>query len=260
MDALAPPAAQTRAAPAHSALRASTAAPGGGGLRNAVSLLPFRSAGLLTPAQCRLSHATANNRRFSAIRAGSGAEPNGAGANAESTAQLDARTPHSAADDAAADALCRRQVLGALAIAPALLAPLMAPRMAEAEEAAPEAAAVAAAEAAAGAVAAGSAAGDAPRVTEKVFLDIAVDGAPVGRLVIGVYGEDVPIGAARFAQLAKGVAGVSYRRKEFLRLTDSYLQGGTLRSFSLTGSGVDPTAFVGGTNADAIAQELQQLQ
>ncbi|CAI5481148.1 unnamed protein product [Closterium sp. Yama58-4] len=229
MEVLASPAAQAFSASAHCALRALSPALGGGGLHNAASLLPLRSAGLVKKSLCRPSHAVAaadNNHRSPAIRAGS-----------------------NSADDAAADALCRRQVLGALAIAPTLL---MAPRMAQAEEAA---VAVAGEE-----VAAGSAAGDAPRVTEKVFLDIAVDGAPVGRLVIGVYGEAVPIGAARFAQLAKGVAGVSYRRKDFVRLTDSYVQGGALRAFSLTGSAADPAAFVGGLNADAVAQELQQLQ
>ncbi|CAI5961635.1 unnamed protein product [Closterium sp. NIES-64] len=233
MEALASPAAQACSASAHSSLRASSPSLGGGGLRNAASLLPLRSAGLVKKSLCRPSHAVAaadNNQRPSAIRAGSNAP-----------------------DDAAADALCRRQVLGALAIAPTLL---MAPRMAVAEEAA---VAVTGEEVAAGSPA-GSAAGDAPRVTEKVFLDIAVDGAPVGRLVIGVYGEAAPVGAARFAQLAKGVAGVSYRRKDFLRLTDSYVQGGALRSFSLTGSAADPAAFVGGLDADAVAQELQQLQ
>ncbi|CAI5977519.1 unnamed protein product [Closterium sp. NIES-65] len=233
MEALASPPAQACSASAHSSLRASSPFLGGGGLRNAASLLPLRSAGLVKKSLCRPSHAVAaadNNQRPSAIRAGSNAP-----------------------DDAAADALCRRQVLGALAIAPTLL---MAPRMAVAEEAA---VAVTGEEVAAGSPA-GSAAGDAPRVTEKVFLDIAVDGAPVGRLVIGVYGKAAPVGAARFAQLAKGVAGVSYRRKDFLRLTDSYVQGGALRSFSLTGSAADPAAFVGGLDADAVAQELQQLQ
>ncbi|CAI7798654.1 unnamed protein product [Closterium sp. NIES-54] len=177
MEALASPAAQPCSSSARSALPASSPALGGGGLRNAASLLPLRPAGLVKKSLCRPLHAVAavdNNHRPSAIRAGSNAP-----------------------DDAAADALCRRQVLGALAIAPTLL---MAPRMAEAEEAA---VAVAGEEVAAGSPT-GSAAGDAPRVTEKVFLDIAVDGAPVGRLVIGVYGEAAPIGAARCAQLAKG--------------------------------------------------------
>ena len=51
-------------------------------------------------------------------------------------------------------------------------------------------------------------------VTSKVFFDFAVDGQPVGRVVVGVFGKANPIAAARFATLAKGVQGLSYKRTE----------------------------------------------
>lgn len=51
-------------------------------------------------------------------------------------------------------------------------------------------------------------------VTSKVFFDFAVDGQPVGRVVVGVFGKANPVAAARFATLAKGVQGLSYKRTE----------------------------------------------
>ncbi|KAJ6375784.1 hypothetical protein OIU77_000700 [Salix suchowensis] len=40
--------------------------------------------------------------------------------------------------------------------------------------------------------------------TTRAFLDISIDGEPVGRIVVGLYGEDVPAGAARFSNLRTG--------------------------------------------------------
>ena len=44
----------------------------------------------------------------------------------------------------------------------------------------------------------------------RAFLDVAVDGEPVGRVTVKLY-DDVPLGAARFADLARDVDGVGYR-------------------------------------------------
>ncbi|KAF2325511.1 hypothetical protein GH714_029671 [Hevea brasiliensis] len=41
--------------------------------------------------------------------------------------------------------------------------------------------------------------------TKQAFLDISVDGEPVGRIIID-YGEGVPAGAARFSNLVSGAA------------------------------------------------------
>lgn len=42
-----------------------------------------------------------------------------------------------------------------------------------------------------------------PRVTQKVFFDLALDGQPAGRLVIGLYGDAVPKTAMNFSSLGK---------------------------------------------------------
>jgi hypothetical protein len=42
-----------------------------------------------------------------------------------------------------------------------------------------------------------------PEVTEKVFFDVTVGGAPAGRIVLGVYGNDTPKTAANFVALGR---------------------------------------------------------
>lgn len=70
-------------------------------------------------------------------------------------------------------------------------------------------------------------------LTKKAFLDISIDGKPVGRIVIGLYGNDAPIGSARFASLVSGRAGISYRRKEFVKIMPNYVQHGGVRSYGV---------------------------
>ena len=53
----------------------------------------------------------------------------------------------------------------------------------------------------------------------QVYLDIAADRKPLGRVIIELY-DDVPIGAQRFADLAIGREGVRYQATRFIRLTD----------------------------------------
>ncbi|XP_050236869.1 peptidyl-prolyl cis-trans isomerase CYP26-2, chloroplastic [Mercurialis annua] len=69
--------------------------------------------------------------------------------------------------------------------------------------------------------------------TKKAFLDISVDGKPVGRIVIGLYGESTPAGAARFSSLVSGTAGITYRRKEFVKIMPTYVQHGGVRSYGV---------------------------
>lgn len=42
-----------------------------------------------------------------------------------------------------------------------------------------------------------------PLVTDKVYFDIARDGKPLGRIVIGLFGEVVPKTTANFKKLAE---------------------------------------------------------
>ena len=49
-------------------------------------------------------------------------------------------------------------------------------------------------------------------VTKKVFLDFSIDDEPIGRVVIGLFGEAVPMTVQNFAGLARGsmkIEGVS---------------------------------------------------
>lgn len=69
--------------------------------------------------------------------------------------------------------------------------------------------------------------------TKQVFFDISIDGEPVGRITIELYGDDVPVGVERFSKIVSGAAGISYRRKEFVKIMPNYVQHGGLRSYGL---------------------------
>ncbi|XP_057951647.1 peptidyl-prolyl cis-trans isomerase CYP26-2, chloroplastic [Malania oleifera] len=69
--------------------------------------------------------------------------------------------------------------------------------------------------------------------TKRAFLHVSIDGEPAGRIIIGLYGDDAPTGAARFSDLVSGAAGVSYRRKEFLKIMSTYVQHGGVRSYGV---------------------------
>lgn len=69
--------------------------------------------------------------------------------------------------------------------------------------------------------------------TKQAFFDISIDGEPVGRITIELYGDDVPAGVARLSKIVSGAAGISYRRKEFVKIMPNYVQHGGLRSYGL---------------------------
>ncbi|KAK4252591.1 hypothetical protein QN277_014570 [Acacia crassicarpa] len=69
--------------------------------------------------------------------------------------------------------------------------------------------------------------------TKTVFFDISIDGELAGRITMGLYGDDVPIGVDRFSKIVSGAAGISYRRKEFIKIMPNYVQHGGLRSYGV---------------------------
>ena len=57
-----------------------------------------------------------------------------------------------------------------------------------------------------------------PEITQKVFFDVKVGDQAPERLVLGLYGKDVPRTAANFASLATGEKGFGYKGTIFHRV------------------------------------------
>ncbi|XP_076646123.1 peptidylprolyl isomerase B (cyclophilin B) [Halictus rubicundus] len=66
-----------------------------------------------------------------------------------------------------------------------------------------------------------------PKVTDKVWFDITIDGKPEGRVEIGLFGKTVPKTVKNFVELAKKPRGEGYKDSKFHRVIREFMiQGG----------------------------------
>jgi len=93
-----------------------------------------------------------------------------------------------------------------------------------------------------------------PAAATDVFLDISIDGAPAGRLTVHLF-DDVPVGAARFADLARDRQGVGYVRSRIDAVSpDAFIASSGVASLSY--SDVSSVSIAGGETVEALVEEL----
>lgn len=71
------------------------------------------------------------------------------------------------------------------------------------------------------------------RIKKRAFFDVSVNGEPIGRIIIGLFDNNAPITTGRFSNIISGAAGISYRRKDFVKILPNYIQHGGIRSYGV---------------------------
>ena len=101
-------------------------------------------------------------------------------------------------------------------------------------------------------------------ITNQVFFEFAIDGTKIGRVVVGVYGNE-SITARRFLALSKGIQGLSYRRKPIIGIEENedetvetplWITSAAIAKFEAPGTGEAINTVPGGLTNEELLMDL----
>ena len=104
--------------------------------------------------------------------------------------------------------------------------------------------------------------------TNQVFFEFAIDGTKIGRVVVGVYGNE-SITARRFLALSKGIQGLSYRRKPIIGIEENedetvetplWITSSAIAKFEAPGTGEAINTVPGGLTNEELLMDLGRMK
>jgi len=105
-------------------------------------------------------------------------------------------------------------------------------------------------------------------ITNQVFFEFAIDGTKIGRVVVGVYGNE-SITSRRFLALSKGIQGLSYRRKPIIGIEENedetvetplWITSSAIAKFEAPGTGEAINTVPGGLTNEELLMDLGKMK